>query len=183
MIIFSLIVIAAAFVAAAWWTGSTLFAFVAIGVAALGLLALIARQWMASRVGAPAAGEPATTTVTPAEQDRSETEEASDGDSTAETAAGPVTDVQNRLQASHEDTSISAEQGTEEVPASEPAETPPSELVVHVIPGRIRFHRAGCRLLGEHEHEALTVIEAIEEGFTACSVCGVASDNTATKAS
>ncbi|MFJ8812948.1 hypothetical protein [Amycolatopsis thermoflava] len=42
---------------------------------------------------------------------------------------------------------------------------------VFVIPGRMRFHRSGCRLLEGKDAEELTVKEAEEESFTACTVC------------
>lgn len=43
--------------------------------------------------------------------------------------------------------------------------------IVHVVPGRKRFHQPGCRLLGSRATEELTLGEAREEGFTACSSC------------
>lgn len=43
--------------------------------------------------------------------------------------------------------------------------------LVKVIPGRKRFHFDRCELLDGHEHEALTLVEATEEGFTQCSKC------------
>ena len=46
-----------------------------------------------------------------------------------------------------------------------------AESVVHVIPRRKRYHRPGCRLLAGHTSEELMLEEALEEGFTACSVC------------
>ena len=46
----------------------------------------------------------------------------------------------------------------------------PVDLVL-IIPGRKRFHREDCSLLGGHASEEITIVEAQEEGFTPCSVC------------
>lgn len=43
--------------------------------------------------------------------------------------------------------------------------------VVFVLPGRKRFHVSGCRILDGKVAEELTLAEAEEESFTACSVC------------
>ncbi|GAA3418925.1 hypothetical protein [Streptosporangium vulgare] len=45
------------------------------------------------------------------------------------------------------------------------------EAIVLVIPGRKRYHVAGCRQLAGREHEELTYEEAREEGFTPCTTC------------
>lgn len=46
----------------------------------------------------------------------------------------------------------------------------PDSLVL-VIPGRKRYHVAGCRQLIGRDHEELTYEEAREEGFTPCTTC------------
>ncbi|MET8047648.1 hypothetical protein ABZU75_08580 [Streptosporangium sp. NPDC005286] len=43
--------------------------------------------------------------------------------------------------------------------------------IVLVIPGRKRYHVAGCRQLAGRDHEELTHEEAREEGFTPCTTC------------
>lgn len=43
--------------------------------------------------------------------------------------------------------------------------------IVHVIPGRKRFHLKDCRFVKEHSTEELTLTEAHEESFTPCSIC------------
>jgi hypothetical protein len=43
--------------------------------------------------------------------------------------------------------------------------------LVHVVPGRRRFHLTGCRLLDGHAHEQITTNEAREEGLSACTRC------------
>ncbi|GIH96754.1 hypothetical protein ACFFMN_28575 [Planobispora siamensis] len=46
-----------------------------------------------------------------------------------------------------------------------------ADAIVLVIPGRRRYHVAGCRQLAGREHEELTHEEAREEGFTPCTTC------------
>ncbi|WP_344981562.1 hypothetical protein [Streptosporangium fragile] len=46
-----------------------------------------------------------------------------------------------------------------------------AEAIVLVIPGRKRYHVAGCRQLVGRDHEELTHEEAQEEGFTPCTTC------------
>lgn len=43
--------------------------------------------------------------------------------------------------------------------------------IVHVVPGRRRFHVDGCRLLVDKPAEEISLDEAREEGFTACTSC------------
>jgi hypothetical protein len=43
--------------------------------------------------------------------------------------------------------------------------------VVFVIPGRRRFHLAGCSLLEGRQYEEITADDALDEGFTPCSRC------------
>lgn len=45
------------------------------------------------------------------------------------------------------------------------------DALVLVIPGRKRYHVAGCRQLAGREQEELTYEEAREEGFTPCTTC------------
>ncbi|MGW5684432.1 hypothetical protein [Nonomuraea sp. NPDC003754] len=45
------------------------------------------------------------------------------------------------------------------------------DAIVLVIPGRKRYHVAGCRQLAGREYEELTFEEAREEGFTPCTTC------------
>jgi hypothetical protein len=47
----------------------------------------------------------------------------------------------------------------------------PGDLLVRVIPGRRRFHVDDCRLLSGHSAEQISLDEARDEGFTACTTC------------
>lgn len=55
------------------------------------------------------------------------------------------------------------------VSASQPGEAAAGE--VFVVPGRPRYHAAGCRYLSGRETETRSVAEAQAEGFAACGVC------------
>lgn len=48
---------------------------------------------------------------------------------------------------------------------------PVDDDTVIVVPGRKRYHRAGCANLNGHAREELTLDEAKDEGFTACTSC------------
>lgn len=43
--------------------------------------------------------------------------------------------------------------------------------VVYVLPGRRRFHRAGCELIVDRKTDDIALDDARDEGFSACSVC------------
>lgn len=70
---------------------------------------------------------------------------------------------------------------TDAVPSDEPAEVPMSSVEaaalmrmdaeVMVVDGRPRFHLGGCVHLAGRDSEALPAYEAVELGFTACSLC------------
>ncbi|MCD2194575.1 hypothetical protein LQ327_14475 [Actinomycetospora endophytica] len=64
-----------------------------------------------------------------------------------------------------------AETVAEEPVAEEPAVEEPVLTSVLVVPGRHRYHRAGCSMLDGREPETLDLEEAQEEGFTPCSRC------------
>jgi hypothetical protein len=45
------------------------------------------------------------------------------------------------------------------------------ERIVRVVPGRRRFHAEDCRLLADRAAEEISLDEAREEGFSACTAC------------
>jgi hypothetical protein len=47
----------------------------------------------------------------------------------------------------------------------------PTDLTVHVLHGRGRYHMEGCRLLVAKPSEEISLGDATDEGFTACTVC------------
>ncbi|HZE38500.1 MAG TPA: hypothetical protein VE172_06765 [Stackebrandtia sp.] len=74
-----------------------------------------------------------------------------------------------------------AEADIDGVPGDEPTEVPMSSVEaaalmrmdaeVMVVDGRPRFHLGGCVHLVDRESEPLPAYEAVELGFTACSLC------------
>jgi methylphosphotriester-DNA--protein-cysteine methyltransferase len=52
-----------------------------------------------------------------------------------------------------------------------PAAEVPATAVVHVVPGRRRYHIDSCRQLAGRSKEELTFAEAREEGFSPCTAC------------
>ncbi|GAA0968773.1 hypothetical protein [Actinocorallia libanotica] len=47
----------------------------------------------------------------------------------------------------------------------------PEDALVHVVPGRKRYHLDTCRQLAGRQIEELTYVEAQEEGFSPCTAC------------
>ncbi|CAM3167819.1 hypothetical protein [Stackebrandtia soli] len=76
---------------------------------------------------------------------------------------------------------VDIEVDTDGVPADEPSESPMSSVEaaalmrmdteVMVVDGRPRFHLGGCVHLMGRDVEPLPAYEAVELGFTACSLC------------
>lgn len=60
--------------------------------------------------------------------------------------------------------------GTSAPAVGRPAQVP-DEALVHVIPGRKRYHLSTCRQVAGRDTEELTYIEAREEGFSPCTAC------------
>lgn len=52
-----------------------------------------------------------------------------------------------------------------------PAGDVPATAVVHVVPGRRRYHIDSCRQLAGRDTQELTFEEAREEGFSPCTAC------------
>jgi hypothetical protein len=65
---------------------------------------------------------------------------------------------------------VSPEPVSPEPVSPEPVSPGPGDTVL-VVPGRLRFHRKACELLAAHPSEAISLTEALEEGFTPCTAC------------
>jgi hypothetical protein len=55
--------------------------------------------------------------------------------------------------------------------AGRPEQVLTTESIVCVLPRRRRYHRPGCRLIARNQPQQVTLGEAQEENFTACTVC------------
>lgn len=157
MISFVLISCAAGLLLAAQLTGTVQFTIAAMAVSLISIVPVIARvradrsrefQQSAAAVQADDAGAAETENCEPAAQ--------------------PVVETGGA-----DDQSIDVAEYKDVAP---PTVVPDSggELV-HVIPGRKRFHEPGCGALSGRQSEELTRDEAEEEGFTACSLCSAKS--------
>lgn len=150
-----LIVIAAGLVVVSVVTDSLILAIAGLVVAVVALGLMVWPVLMARRAAAVAAEdreEAATATEQPA--------------AVEEPAPADETPTVDETSAADEPT---AEEPASEEPASE--EPVPGDTRVLVVPGRHRYHRAGCTMLDGREPETLDLEEAREEGFTACSRC------------
>ncbi|SNR60311.1 hypothetical protein SAMN06265360_111145 [Haloechinothrix alba] len=171
MVIAVAFVLSLAAVTAAILTGTTVFAYVGIALALLALLPLAWRTWQdaarrrsSQRQQRPNADDDqdADNTHDVPQDSEDQASAAADIEPTSDTTttAPPAADTQVQMQ------------GVTTVTAGgvEPAD-PDAATLVHVIPGRKRFHREGCALLEGHSREKLTLVEAREEGFSPCSRC------------
>ena len=119
------------------------------------------------RAGAPAeaAGTPVTSAVVPMVEvppEPGEPDELADQDADAP-LAGPVEPEE------FEDPPD--EPPPQRVPAADAARVARLSIDVLVVDGRPRYHLAGCQHLHHRETEPLPVSEAVELGFTPCSLC------------
>lgn len=147
-----LIVVAAGLVVASVLADSLVLAITGLVVAVVALGLMVWPVLMARRAAAVAA------------------EERAEGEAPAEQPGA------SEEPAAVEEPSIVEASVAEEEPASveEPAaseERVAEDTRVLVVPGRHRYHRAGCTMLDGRDPEALDLEEAREEGFTACSRC------------
>lgn len=177
MLVLLLIVGAATCLATGLIAANLVFTYVALG------LAVAAAALMLGKIALPNRDASEVSASSTTEINRSHvTEEYTAADTTA---AGTTTGDTGGL-ASEEDTSdasgtasvasadndipvaVASEPATDD--ASSPVSNIPSEAPVFVVPGRKRFHRDTCHLLRK-DREELTLDEAREEGFTACTAC------------
>lgn len=166
MIVFVFVFAALACLIAGFVTGTALLAYFALGIAVLSLFPLAWRAWRDSKTKM---SDDAAANFDDADSDT----DASSSHGTGQSETGPA----DKDQGEQHDTATreTAEAATatrnvsEQVSQSTLGLAPTS--IVHVVPGRKRFHLKNCRLVTEHSTEELTLTEAREEGFTPCSVC------------
>ncbi|SNR98003.1 hypothetical protein SAMN06265360_1543 [Haloechinothrix alba] len=180
MVIVVLLIAAAACMAAAWTTNSLLLAYIALGLAVLCLLLLAGVAWKRRQAAGTAAADSSI-----AKSDEA-TVSSQDCDVPSVSAAAAEPEAPEPAPAivageSHERASAAM------APVDEATTAPDSESAVQqgsldavdtdvcIVPGRKRFHQPDCQLLAGHEQQTLTLAEALEEGFTPCSVCRSAS--------
>lgn len=156
MLVVVLVLLAGAALVAGLVTGVSALLWVALAVSVAGLVVAAAAVYRRTRSRAPevvsgtdgsseSAGESTDDPVEPAPAPAPEAVEGPDGDDDTAPAVPPV----------------------------EPAVAPvDGERSVVVVPGRRRFHAAGCRLLaGAPAGDEVLLEEAVAEGFSACTTC------------
>ena len=118
-------------------------------------------------VGGIPADPPDTSTEHPSEEAEKPVAEAVTPPAAAEDLAASVTaaaEDEELVDARGEDAAeFVAEAGR--IPAGD------GDRIVRVVPGRRRFHAEDCRLLAGREAEEISLGEAREEGFSACTAC------------
>lgn len=144
-----LAVLSGACLVAGWLLEQIVLVYAALGLSTLGLLLVFAAALRRSRSGVPeslVADEPSTSAV----------------DGTKQPGDAEVAEKE----------SDSTSQLTREIFVERASgDRLDSDATVYVLQRRKRFHTADCRLVRGKQAQELTLVEAREEDFTACSVC------------
>lgn len=140
---------------AGWLLEQILLVYIALGLSAAGLLLVVVSMWRRKRI-----------TVRESAEGDEPSESASDG---AE-AAGDIDAATNGEAVSTEEDSVPELDREVHVERST-GQRLDGDATVHVVHGRKRFHVGDCRLVRGKQVQELTLVEAYEEDFTACSVC------------
>lgn len=174
MLIGALMIVAAALLVSAFLTGTTALAGAAL-VVSLGAAALYI--WLLRR--APSTGSTSTSGASITEAPTPE-----DSTSAAEPGRAEPAGTDAVSTPAEAPDSKAEEPSPAPAPAQHQADPEASQLdgatVVHVVPGRLRYHVDGCEVLDGRDVEDLTVDDARDEGFTACSRCAARGRSPAT---
>lgn len=193
MVLIVLIVAAAACVVAGILSGSLLLASIALGLAVVGVMVFGLSAWSERRSLAlapsestesdqataaseaiPASGSDATGAASVKTSWWSTASEKAPGRASAEGESGVTTNglrstaSVGRFSSAAMAPGQSMSVGLNDLPSQEHAD---QNGTVRVIPGRKRFHRSACHILEGRVHEEVTLADAEDEGFTACSAC------------
>lgn len=159
MLALVLAVVSGGCLAAGWLLEQIVLVYVALALSAAGLVLVMASVWRRRQLRgqeAAGAGESADNGELP---DSAEDVAEASGDAAAArsgAAAGPDS---------------AAEPSREIFVALSTGQRLDDDAMVGVMPGRKRFHSGECRLVRRKQVQWLTLVEAREEDFTACSVC------------
>ncbi|MBN9735646.1 MULTISPECIES: hypothetical protein [unclassified Pseudonocardia] len=187
MVVFLLLAVGVVLVIVRLWAGEVVASVIALAVAvAAGVLVLapVLRSRSGSTVPAALAGLPGIRDEDrvvedgcPAPSDRTEPGPAlADG---GEAPGGPSSDGKRVSITGTSAPEAVVEQAVAFVridAGDAPDELSPDDAahaVVHVVPGRRRYHRDGCTLLESVEAETITLADANDEHFSACTRCHV----------
>lgn len=151
MLALVLAVVAGVCLVVGWLLEQIVLVYAALGLSALGLLLVVAAVWRRRRSAEPESAEDDEFSVSPVGEAAS---------SDAEVAEVAEEEPVSAYELSHE---VFVERST--------GERMVADATVHVLARRKRFHSADCRLVNGKQAQELTLVEAQEEDFTACSVC------------
>lgn len=186
MIAILLILAAAGCLAAGLLLDSLLYSYVALGTSGLAGLILIVATWRCRRQATDSASK-GSESADHDEQNPTESTTETDGDMRAEAdSTEPGRDEGDEsAEAAETDTTVVGESDPAESPttsdevsgaddvtgAEVPATAPDAATSVVVVPGRRRYHRSDCELVAEAVAEEITIADAADEGFSACTMC------------
>lgn len=140
---------------AGWLLGQILLVYVALGLSAAGLLLVVVSVWRRRQI---------------AGRESAEGDEASESGMDAAEAEGDIDAATKGEAISAEQDSVS-ELDREVYSERSTGQRLDGDATVHIVHGRKRFHFGDCRLVRGKQVQELTLVEACEEDFTACSVC------------
>lgn len=150
MLAYALAAAAGACLVVGWWLEQIILVHIALGASALGLLLVLIAMWRRKRSDVPdppEEGETSTATVIDEEGEPGDADEADEEPApTREHARDVFVERMSGDRLELDD-------------------------AVYVLQHRKRFHAADCRLVKGKDSQELTLLEAREEDFTACSVC------------
>lgn len=190
MILILLIAAAAACVVAGVLSESLVLAYVALGLAVLGAAVFGFAALRERRSGAAGSARSEDLPESPEAVAGGESAEDAEGSETAALvdrvddekspggqeilaegapATEPRISTNGHVAVPGGDASVASKSGTAPVASAIAVEEP--SRTVYVIPGRKRFHVVGCHILDGRSYEELTLADAEDEGFTACTSC------------
>lgn len=178
MLVALTLVVALAAAVAAWGTGAVVFAWVALGLAAAVLVALVVRMLRCRRtsVGTADTADSAEAPAWPAGTEPAAEESTAEEPAEKPAAAEPALEEPAEKPAAVEAAAAAPRAGRPAEPAAvvATASTGAPESghgIVHVQPGRRRYHRPGCEIIVGRDTDGIALEDAQDEGLSACSVC------------
>ena len=175
MLVFVVIVVAAGCLAGGLLAGQVVLIWgaLALSLAGAALLAFApARGRSQGSQGAQGAGGiPADLSDTSAEHPSAEAEKPVAEAVTPPAGAKDLAASVSAVAEDEESVEVPGEDAAESVAEAGQVPAGDGDRIVRVVPGRRRFHTEDCRLLAGRVAEEISLDEAREEGFSACTAC------------
>ncbi|MGW0891152.1 hypothetical protein [Saccharopolyspora gloriosae] len=162
MLALVLAVVSGGCLVAGWLLEQIVLVYVALALSAAGLVLVVASMWRRRRLGGQEAGGDGESADHGDFPDSAEDSSEVSGDAadTVAVRSGGATGPDS-----------AAEPAREIFVARSTGQRLDDDAMVGVVHGRARFHSGECRLVRGMRVQRLTLVEAREEDFTACSVC------------